>query len=193
MAITNPLDQTLAEQNAPVVTAGVAKMSAIIKHWRKEQHVLFWVSMLLIAVCISLDAQTVTAYQPYALSQFQSHSLLSAVSTLQISLSAASQPVMAKVADSQGRPEALGLCLLLVVVGFVVNATSRSVEQISAGQILYGFGQTGLQFVQQLLSADTTTLANRSIFSSALYSPAIFTAWAGAPIVGALVPSHWRW
>lgn len=100
---------------------------------------------------------------------------------------------MSKVADAQGRTEAFGACLALMVLGFVINATSHSVEQMSAGQIFYGFGLTGLQFIQQILSADTTSLEDRSIYCSALYSPGIFTSWVGAPLVNTLVPNHWRW
>jgi hypothetical protein len=64
---------------------------------------------------------------------------------------------------------------------------------LAAGQIFYTIGQIGIQFLQQILTADTTTLENRSFFASLLLAPALFTSWIGAPIVAALVPDQWRW
>lgn len=100
---------------------------------------------------------------------------------------------MAKVADAFGRSEAFSASLLAIVLGFVINATSRNLGTMAAGQIFYSMGQVGIMFLQQILAADTTTLINRSIFGSLLYSPPIFTAWIGGPVVESLVPAHWRW
>lgn len=100
---------------------------------------------------------------------------------------------MAKVADAWGRMEALNLSVGSIVIGFIINASSRNLGQLAAGQIFYTIGQVGIQFLQQILTADTTTLENRSVFGSLLLAPAIFTAWIGAPIVAELVPQHWRW
>ena len=100
---------------------------------------------------------------------------------------------MAKVADASGRAEAMSASLAAILLGFIINSTSHRLSQLAVGQIFYSIGQNGVLFIQQVLAADTTTLENRTIFSSMLYSPAIFTAWAGAPIVSALVPRNWRW
>lgn len=75
-----------SQESASAVTAGVAKIQGITRSWNKSRYIFFWACMMLIAICVSLDYQTVNAYQPYALSEFKSHSLLSAVSTLQIIL-----------------------------------------------------------------------------------------------------------
>ncbi|XWW94943.1 hypothetical protein V2A60_002893 [Cordyceps javanica] len=100
---------------------------------------------------------------------------------------------MAKIADASGRAEALSISLVSIVLGFVVNAASRNLGTMAAGQVFYSVGQVGVMFVQQILAADTTTLENRSLFGSLLYAPPIFTAWIGGPMVEALVPTHWRW
>lgn len=100
---------------------------------------------------------------------------------------------MAKIADASGRAEALSVSLVSIALGFVINASSRNLGTMAAGQVLYVIGQVGILFLQQILAADTTTLANRSLFGALLYSPPILTAWVGGPMVEALVPTHWRW
>lgn len=106
---------------------------------------------------------------------------------------AAVKPILAKTADVYGRFEAFSISITAITVGFIINAASKSMAHLAVGQVFYTIGQIGIQFLQQILTADTTTLENRSFFASLLLAPAIFTAWIGAPIVSALVPAHWRW
>lgn len=100
---------------------------------------------------------------------------------------------MAKLADTAGRAEAIVVAITSLTIGFIINATSQNLGTFAAGTIFYAIGQTGTLFLQQVLAADTTTLLNRSFAGGLLYSPYIITAWIGAPIVNALVPSEWRW
>lgn len=65
------------------VTEGVRKIENVTRSWSTAALAFAWAGMLLIAIAVSLDSMTVSAYQPYALSEFKEHSMLSAVSTLQ--------------------------------------------------------------------------------------------------------------
>ncbi|KAK3185939.1 hypothetical protein K4F52_005394 [Lecanicillium sp. MT-2017a] len=170
------------------MTAGVQKIEDVTRLWSPMGIVVCWTGMFLVAITLTLDSSTVSSYQPYALSEFQEHSMLPAISTLQNILNAAAKPILAKVADAAGRAEAISLGVLSITIGFVINATSQNLGGLSAGQVFYSFGQTGITFLQQILAADTTTLANRSLLGGLLYSPFVFTSWAGAAIVEALVP-----
>ncbi|KAJ4165472.1 hypothetical protein LMH87_007104 [Akanthomyces muscarius] len=172
---------------------GVQKIEQVTRSWTPTAVLVAWTGMMLLAMALSLDSLTVSSYQPYALSEFNSHSMLPAISTLQSVLNAATKPVMAKIADASGRAEALSVSLVSIVLGFVVNAASRNLGALAAGQVFYSVGQVGVVFLQQILAADTTTLANRAVFGSLLYAPPIVTAWIGGPMVEALVPTHWRW
>jgi hypothetical protein len=42
-----------------------------------------WASLLLLAIAVSLAGQTIISYQPYALSEFNAHSMLSVIGTVQ--------------------------------------------------------------------------------------------------------------
>ncbi|KAH8715968.1 MFS siderochrome iron transporter C [Beauveria bassiana] len=168
-------------------------MEQVTRTWKPAAILVVWIGMMLLAVALSLDSLTVSSYQPYALSEFKSHSMLPAISTIQNILTAATKPIVAKIADASGRAEALSVSLVSIVLGFAINAASRNMGTMAAGHVFYSFGQVGIVFLQQILAADTTTLENRSVFGALLYSPPIFTAWIGGPMVQALVPAHWRW
>ena len=65
------------------LTEGVQKVENISRLWSNTGLTIAWTGMILIAIAVSLDGQTVSAYQPYALSAFGAHSMLAAISTLQ--------------------------------------------------------------------------------------------------------------
>ncbi|OAA69162.1 siderochrome-iron transporter MirC [Cordyceps fumosorosea ARSEF 2679] len=174
-------------------STGVQKIEHVTRSWTPTTIIVAWTGMMLLAIVLSLDSLTVPSYQPYALSSFNAHSMLPALTTLQSILSATTKPVMAKIADVSGRSEALTVSLVAIALGFVINATSHSLGTMAAGQAFYAIGQVGIVFLQQIVAADTTTLANRALFSALLYSPPIVTAWVAGPMVEALVPANWRW
>lgn len=65
------------------VSTGVQKMEQVTRSWTPTAVLVAWTGMMLLAIALSLDSLTVSSYQPYALSEFQSHSMLPAISTLQ--------------------------------------------------------------------------------------------------------------
>lgn len=42
-----------------------------------------WAGLFLLAIAVSLAGQTIVSYQPYALSEFNAHSMLSVIGTVQ--------------------------------------------------------------------------------------------------------------
>lgn len=189
-------DAAIHHQQAAATAAsppGVEKMQHVTRSWTPTTVLIAWAGMMLLAIALSLDSLTVPSYQPYALSEFQSHAMLPVLGTLQSILNAAAKPVAAKIADAAGRAEALSVSLAVVVLGLVVHAAARNLGAMTAGQVFYATGQAGVVFVQQVLAADTTTLANRSLLGALLGAPPVFTAWVGGTVVEALVPAHWRW
>nr|WNZ75290.1 hypothetical protein [Trichoderma harzianum] len=151
-----------------------------------------WFGMFLLAIAVSLAGQTIVSYQPYALSEFNAHSMLSVIGTIQYILYAIVKPALARAANVWGLLEAFSLSIAAILIGFAINAASQNLGGLAAGQIFYTIGQVGIQFLQQILVAEITTLENRSILGSLILSPTIFTSWIGAPIVSAMVPAKWR-
>ncbi|KAM3081644.1 hypothetical protein ACMFMG_005097 [Clarireedia jacksonii] len=101
---------------------------------------------------------------------------------------------MAKIADVFGRLEAFSLCVLLLVVGYIQQATSSNVQTYAAAQVFYSAGFTGLQILQQIFIADTSDLLNRALWSSLPDLPFLITVWIGAPIGNQILKTTtWRW
>lgn len=71
----------LAQRND--LTAGVEKIENVTRLWTPTSVVVAWTGMMLLAIALSLDSLTVSSYQPYALSEFKSHSMLPAIVTIQ--------------------------------------------------------------------------------------------------------------
>lgn len=65
------------------MTAGVQKIEDVTRVWSPMGIVVCWTGMFLVAITLTLDSSTVSSYQPYALSEFEEHSMLPAISTLQ--------------------------------------------------------------------------------------------------------------
>ncbi|EPS38164.1 hypothetical protein H072_8072 [Dactylellina haptotyla CBS 200.50] len=174
--------------------AGVQKVEAIALTWTKTSLWVAYAGILLMATSTSLEAQTTYLYSSYALSGFGFHSLLSTVSIVTGVMYAVVKPPMAKIADVFGRFEAFAISILFFCIGYIMLASSSSVEVYAGAQVFYAAGSTGLLILQQIFMADTTDLLNRALFSSLPDLPFLWTVWAG-PKLGATVLQNttWRW
>src|SRR5947209_6518927 len=101
---------------------------------------------------------------------------------------------MAKIADTFGRPEAFAISIVIYIAGYIQLTASNNVRTYAAAQIFYSAGSTGLQLLQQVFVADTTTLLNRALLSSLPDMPFLATVWIGPEISGSLLKrTTWRW
>lgn len=141
-----------------------------------------------------LDNTTVYNYQNYATSEFQSISLLGALSTAGTIISAVMKPPIAKISDVVGRAETYCGAVLLYILSYILCASSKNFNQYAGGYIVYCIGQTGMQILNQLLVADITTARWRGLANSLVNIPFMVVPWIAAFIVdSALVTFGWRW
>lgn len=73
----------------------------------------------------------------------------------------------------------------------LVIATSHGITQIAVGEIIYAFGYTGLQMLQQIIVADMTTLRWRGLVGGLLTAPFIVNIFVSAEIASSVLPD-WR-
>lgn len=101
---------------------------------------------------------------------------------------------MAKFADVFGRLEAFCISILLLVLGYMQVATSTNVRRFAAAQLFYAAGGTGLQILQQIFIADTSSLKNRGLLATIPAVPYMVNVWIGSLVGGAILKSiGWRW
>lgn len=104
------------------------------------------------------------------------------------------KPPMAKIADVFGRFEAFCVCILIYVLGYIQMAASTNVQTYASAQIFYSAGSTGLQILQQVFIADSSSLLNRAFLALLPEFPFLVTVWIGPSIADAVMRhSSWRW
>ncbi|KAF5864390.1 hypothetical protein ETB97_007727 [Aspergillus alliaceus] len=122
------------------------------------------------------------------------HSLISTVLVVQNVVNAVIKPPMAKIADVFGRFEAFCVCILIYVLGYIQMAASTNVQTYASAQIFYSAGSTGLQILQQVFIADSSSLLNRAFLALLPEFPFLVTVWIGPAIADAVIHySSWRW
>lgn len=169
--------------------------------------------IFLMAFCTSLEGQTTASLAVYATSSFSKHSLVSTVMVVQNAVNgnqsiilcwnsqrwrmhsaAVIKPPMAKVADVFGRFEAFCVSILIFVLGYIQMAASTNVETYASAQIFYSAGSTGLQILQQVFIADSSSLLNRAMIAVLPQFPFLVTVWIGPSIAAAILKdASWRW
>ncbi|KAL4806433.1 siderophore iron transporter mirC [Aspergillus unguis] len=176
------------------VQEGVRKIEAINLTWTTRSLVIAYISIFLMAFCTSLEGQTLMSLSAYATSAFSKHSLISTVLVVQNVVNAVVKPPMAKVADVFGRFEAFCVSILIYVLGYIQMAASSNVQTYASAQIFYAAGSTGLQILQQVFIADSSSLLNRALLALLPELPFLVTVWIGPTIADAvLANTSWRW
>ncbi|KAG5355858.1 Siderophore iron transporter mirC [Yarrowia sp. B02] len=179
------------EDGAP---AGSKEMEQITSLWNKKDLYFAWASMLLLGISLGLEVQTVGTYSTYATSDFNQMSLLSALNVVKAVMYIATRPILAKFADVLGRFETLLLSVVIFTVGFIMLAASPNIGTYFGAHIFYIFGQTGIQFMEQVFAADTSDLKNRAYFVILPNICYLFVPWCAAPITNAVIKnSNWHW
>ncbi|RXK36198.1 hypothetical protein M231_06542 [Tremella mesenterica] len=174
------------------ILPGVQKVQAAQSVWGLQGRWFLFIGIGLSAYIYSLDGTTTWQYLTYATSSVLKHSLTGTISTAQAIIIAVGKPLMAKLADVVGRGETFIIVTVLYVLGYIVIATANNINQIAGGEILYAFGYTGLQMLQQIVIADMTSLRWRGLVSGLVSAPFIINNFVAAEIAEGVLP-NWRW
>ncbi|KAL4927378.1 siderochrome-iron transporter MirC [Aspergillus undulatus] len=187
-------DGSSAVTSVDSIQEGVRKIEAINLTWTTRSLVIAYISIFLMAFCTSLEGQTVMSLSAYATSAFSKHSLISTVLVVQNVVNAVVKPPMAKIADVFGRFEAFCISILIYVLGYIQMAASSNVQTYASAQIFYAAGSTGLQILQQVFIADSSSLLNRALLALLPELPFLVTVWIGPTIADAVLENtSWRW
>ncbi|PWY92915.1 siderochrome-iron transporter [Aspergillus heteromorphus CBS 117.55] len=189
------------ESSGGSIQDGVRTIEAINMTWTTRSLVIAYISIFLMAFCTSLEGQTVMSLSAYATSAFSKHSLISTVLVVQnvvngkmLYSAAVIKPPMAKVADVFGRFEAFCVSILIYVLGYIQMAASTNVQTYASAQIFYSAGSTGLQILQQVFIADSSSLLNRALLALLPELPFLVTVWIGPTIANSVLEhASWRW
>lgn len=176
--------------------AGIQKVEAVTAVWSKTHLILAYTFIWLFYVIQSIQEVAISVYTPYVTSAFQLHSLTAATSIVATIVAGLVKLPLSKILDTWGRPQGLGLMLLIFTLGFIMMAACNSVTTFAAADVFYSVGSQGVSYVLTIFIADTSTLKSRALMLSFATSPYIFTTWAAGPITDSVLGEGgmgWRW
>lgn len=108
---------------------------------------------------------------------------------------------IAKLADIFGRFAGFTLTMIFYTIGFIIMAASNDTVDYTAGSILYGLGNSGLQIMMWIVLADFLSARQRTFGVAFITLPIFITFAVGPKILKGLntppgeqeAPAHWRW
>ncbi|KAH8826554.1 MFS general substrate transporter [Flagelloscypha sp. PMI_526] len=180
---------------------GVARMEALYRVFGSGKGKLslwaLYISIGLIAYIYSLDGNTTYLLLPFGTSYYGKHSLLGAVQILTQIVTAIGRPYVAMIADNTSRPRTYVISLLFFMLGFIIIASSKSVEAVAAGQVFAAIGTTGIAMITDVIVADISPLKWHGLVNALPAAPYIVNAFISGYIIDAFVvadqPEKWRW
>ncbi|KAG7088741.1 hypothetical protein E1B28_012709 [Marasmius oreades] len=178
---------------------GVTRMEALYRTTRqKAGRGTLWAVSISIVVCAwayALDSATTSHYAPFATSSFGTHSSgLAALAIASNIVSAVCKPFVAKLSDITSRPYTYTIILAFYVVGYIVVATSPSIQVFISGVVLVSIGSSGMDLLNGIIVGDLTTLEWRGFVGAILSLPFVINTWFSGKIVEAFSEGErWRW
>ncbi|CAK7274514.1 hypothetical protein SEPCBS57363_006205 [Sporothrix epigloea] len=182
--------------NTELGDVGAQRSEIIQKIWGKHGQLLLYSVIGLAMIIYELDNTTFATYYVYALSQFQklsSSSALAVATDLSFSLT---KPVWAKFSDIFGRGEMYPVATVFVVVGYILAASANGFSAFAAGTILRAVGLTGINSLNTIIIADTTTARQRGFGVNFQFFPYLILPWVAAEIISSVVSPGgigWKW
>ena len=138
---------------------------------------LMWASIYLIAYVYSLAGATTASYLQIATSAYAEHALLGTITIVNAVVAAAGQPFVAKILDLASRPAGYAAGIGFYVLGFIVVASSGTVQAVAGGQVLGTVGTTFINLSQAVIVSDLSSLRNRALLQSCLSVPWLVNAF----------------
>ncbi|GAA6040600.1 hypothetical protein JCM8097_008062 [Rhodosporidiobolus ruineniae] len=174
---------------------GVVKMELMARTWGKRGLFTIYAGVYLISTLTSLEGNTTPTVEPYFLSLLGEHSMLSSVVIITSIAFAVGKPPMTKILDVFGRAEGICLAAALYSLGYLLTAAATDVRVYILAKAISSLGGQGVQLAQQIIVADTTTLANRGLITSTVSLPWLVTTWIGPSLATVFLrfgPSGYR-
>ena len=162
--------------------------------WRRRRglYLLVYSAIFCVAYVTSLDSNTGYLYLNFACSEYGALASFSTVAIVQQMVFAIAKPPIAKLSDVVGRPQAYVLSLVFYVCGYIVVATTASLRGLIGGICLQSAGTTGIQVLQSIIIADTTTAKWRGLVIGIVNLPFLINFAVAGPMVD-LVMRHGGW
>ncbi|WFD32189.1 hypothetical protein MSPP1_003232, partial [Malassezia sp. CBS 17886] len=154
---------------------------------------VLYASIFVLALALSLDSMSFYLYLNYACSEFNALSSFGTVTIVQQLVMAVSKPPIAKLSDTIGRVWTLFAILGMYAGGYAFMAAARSFPQLVLGAIVQSFGFTGVQVLQSVIIADTTSVQWRGLLIGTVNMPYLINFAFAGPLADHVLGQYgWR-
>ncbi|CEH14500.1 Predicted transporter (major facilitator superfamily) [Ceraceosorus bombacis] len=170
-----------------------AGLLEVARRRRRRSYIAVYLSIFSVSYVTSLDANTGFLYLNLACSEFDALASFSTIAIAQQLCYAIAKPPIAKLSDVWGRAEAYMLSLLLYMLGIGLISTAHCLQKLLAGIVLQACGNTGVQVLQSIIIADTTTAQWRGLAIGIVNTPYLINFAIGGPLVRAVLDNNLGW
>ncbi|KAK4944438.1 hypothetical protein LTR10_016112 [Elasticomyces elasticus] len=159
---------------------GIQAVEATTLVWSKKSLIAVFICMWLVYLLNAFQSSTIGNFAPYVTSAWESHSLLTVISVIASSMTAAVFIPLAKALDVWGRAEGYLTMVAFAELGLILMAVSKNLATYCAANVFYSVGFTGLIYSIDVVTADATNLKNRALAYAFTSSPYMISAFAGS-------------
>jgi hypothetical protein len=156
---------------------------------------LSFVAMLAMVFIVSLDTTTLAVAIPIIAADLGGTTLEAFWASVCFMLAVAVvQPVYTSVSDVFGRMIPLYIAFFLFSAGSIIFALAPNMSTVIVGRTIQGLGGSGIDVLNEIITADLTTMKERPTYLGILAIPMAAGALLG-PIIGSLFAQYvsWRW
>lgn len=182
-------------QDTPSLAQRQAAAAASQASWvkRRRSYILVYSAIFCVAYVTSLDANTGFLYLNFACSEFGALASFSTIAIVQQLCFAIAKPPIAKISDVFGRAEAYLLSLAFYVFGYLIISTAPSLPRLIGGIVFQASGNTGIQVLQSIIIADSTTAKWRGLIIGIVNLPYLINFAVAGPLVEIVMSTKgWR-
>jgi MFS family permease len=193
-SLRSPSPTTIRQDEHGSITS-VQQAAALQTSWkrRRRSYILIYASIFCVAYVTSLDANTGFLYLNFACSEFGALASFSTIAIIQQLCFAIAKPPIAKISDVFGRAEAYLLSLAFYVFGYIIISTAPSLTRLIGGIVFQATGNTGIQVLQSIIIADSTTAKWRGLVIGLVNLPYLINFAVAGPLVELVMDTKgWR-
>ncbi|KAJ5884737.1 MFS siderophore iron transporter [Penicillium taxi] len=158
---------------------GVRDIEAVTQAWSKWSLIAIFVNIWFLYFTNSFQSNILSSLVPYITSEWEAHSLLNTIYIVSDAITAACYIPLSKVMDLWGRAEGFLFMTVLATVGLIMMAACNNLATFCAAYVFYTLGFSGMTYVVDVITADSTMLKSRALAYAFTSSPYIITAFAG--------------
>ncbi|CCH43271.1 Siderophore iron transporter [Wickerhamomyces ciferrii] len=173
---------------------GVKTIEATAVAWSKRSLIGVFISIWFVYLLNAFQSSTAGSLDSYVVSDWGEHSLLTVISVVSSSMTAAVFIPLAKFLDLFGRAEGYLLMVGFCELGLILMACSHDLSTYCAANVFYNVGFTGLIYSIDVVTADATQLKNRALAFAFTSSPYMISAFAGSYAAEKMLETiGWAW